>query len=381
MDISATKIQLRDIVCPNDIFYKFTQNDSVLRDGIHCGSESSLEYYSEIPLDVYDRNEAMKILTINTDSATMSEKNILVDTRDNTPARDEWGRSRQPNKAVLPPPYYYLGEPCSNNALYATFEIPEQVRVGDAFDAVLTYNWKIPNPNWGVMSEDDRKTMQSLRDEYIPLAETEEMAGNNHTTFTEQELDDLDDQLDAMLEQMEEILDKYGLDGHDFNIYGYQIAEYYPECKEPTLSIAFSEELEILSAGFEISGSQDVRKIVKYRGEKTLSFSNDQPQTSIVTLIANEPTFHLVSSLNINTAGHEENFIFSVNDDTVTFARGYPDYLERLSFTPQIDKFGNKIPSHERGGGGYSIDSVLFEYSKLHNLGANETRQIQSSQK
>ncbi len=382
VDLLTTKVQLQDVVCSGGIFYKFTQSEWGGH-GMQCGSESTLEYNSERSreVEVYDRNEAIKALTINTDSVAMSEKNIFFDTRDND-YDDGWFPSRQSahkDKAVLPPPYHYLGEPCSNDALYATFEAPEQVNVGDAFDVVLTYSWTVPNPNWDVMSEDDKKTMQNLRDEYLPLVEAEEMAnsGGGHATLTEPELDDLGAQMDALLDRMAKILDKYGLEDHDSNIYGYQITEYYPECKEPILNIAFPEELEILSDGFEISGSPDQHKIVNYRGEKTLSFSNDQPQTYILTMIANEPTFHLVNSLRINAAGYGANFVFSVNNGTVTFTHNYPDYLERLAHTPQIDKFGNKIPRHEQSGGGYSLNSVLFEYSQLHGLSVDKTRQLQ----
>ena len=380
VDISTTKVQLRDVVCADDIFFKFTQEDWKSHGGIRCGSESVLEYYSGISMNVYDRNEAMKILTVNTDSATMSEENIFVDTRNIDSPYNKLGLRSPVNEkdAILSPPYYYPGQHCSNNALYATFKVPEQVNLGEAFDIILTYNWKLPNPNWDMMSERDKKTMQNLRDTYLPLAKVEEMANNSQKTLTEEELDDLDEQMDAVHEQMEEILDEYEMDDSDFNIYGYQITEYYPECGEPILSITFPEEIEILSDGFEITGSQGKHKLVEYLGEKILSFSNEQPQTSTVTLIVNEHTFNLVNSLNIDVAGHRENFVFSVDDDIVTFAHN-PDYLERLSFIPQIDKFGNKIPRHEQsdGGGGYSLDSVLNEYYQLHDMSIEEAKQLQ----
>ena len=379
VDISTTKVQLRDVICPDDIFYKFTQEDWKSHGGIRCGSESTLEYYSGISLDAYDRDEAMKILTVNTNSETMSEESIFVDSRNIENLHNEWnfGTSVNEEDAILPPPYHYPGQHCSNNALYATFEVPEQVKVGETFDVILTYNWKMPNSNWDVMSEKDKNTMQNLRDEYIPLAKVEEMVKNNQKTLTEKELDDLDDQMDGIHDQMEEILDEYDLDDSDFNIYGYQIAEYYPECDDPLLSFTFPEEMEILSDEFEITSSQGKHKLVEYLGQKILSFSNDHPRTSIVTMIVNEPTFNLVNYLNIDTAGHRKNFVFSVDNDTVTFAHN-PDYLERLSFTPNIDKFGNKIPRHEQNSGnGYSLDIVLYEYYQLHDMSNEEAQQLQ----
>ena len=373
-DMLTTRVQLQDVMCQNGIFYKFAPDDSPGWDGIHCGSESVLEYYADQSrsLEVYERNKAIRLLTINTGSAPMSDKSIFRDTLERD-LKDEWFPSRlltHKDKALLPSPYHYLGESCSNNALYATFEVPEQVKVGDAFDIVLRYSWKVPNPNWDVMSKDDKETMQNLRDKYLPLLGA---ANGDHSTLAGAESEDRD----AMLDQMVEILNKYGLDGSDSNMYGYQITEYYPECDAPVLSVEFLEELEILSDGFEITGSPDKHKVVHYHGKKAISFGNDQPHTSILTAVIREPTFHLVNLLRIWVAGHGGFFAFSVTNDTATFNHYSPDSLERLPFTPQIDKFGNAIPLHERGDTPYRLDNVLVEYSRLDIMSIDEARQLQ----
>ncbi len=378
VDMLTTRVQLQDIMCQNGTFYKFTPSDAVrarfasVPEEIRCGSESTLEYHSGLTFDVYDRNEALKMLTINTGSALVSDKSIFYDTLERD-LNDEWFPSRlltHKDKAVLPPPYHYLGEPCSNNALYATFEVPEQVKVGDAFDIVLTYSWKVPNSNWDVMSEDDKETMQNLRDRHLPpLGDT----NGDHSTPVGTESEDLD----AVLDQMVEILDKYGLDGSDSSMYGYQITEYYPECDAPMMSIEFPEELEILSDGFEITGSPDKHKVVHYQGEKAIFFGNDQPHTSILTAVVSEPTFHLVNPVFIWVAGYGGFFAFSVTNDTATFDYYRPDSWERLDFTPQIDKFGNTIPLSERGDTHYLLDNVLVEYTRLDIMSTGEARQLQ----
>ena len=101
--------------------------------------------------------------------------------------------------------------------------------------------------------------------------------------------------------------------------------EYYPECDAPILSVEFPEELEMLSDGFEITGSPDKHKVVHQRGKKTISFGSDHPYTSILTMVVNEPAFHLVNLLRIGVAGHGGFFAFSVTNDTATFNHGYPD--------------------------------------------------------
>ncbi len=242
--------------------------------------------------------------------------------------------------------------------------------MGDPFDIVLTYSWKVPNPNWDVMSEDDKRTMQNLRDEYLPPLGD---ANGDHSTLIGAESADLD----AILDQMVEILDKYGLDNSDSNMYGYQITEYYPECDAPIMSVEFPEELEILSDGFEITGSPDKHKVVHYRGEKTISFGNDQPHTSILTAVVNEPTFHLVNPVRIWVAGYGGFFAFSVTNDTATFDHYRPDSLERLSFTPQIDKFGNTLSLPEQGDTPYNLNNVLIEYYRLDAMSIEEARQLQ----
>ena len=377
VDMLTTKVQLQDIACRNGIFYKFTPGDSVTSGGMHCGSESTLEYYADQsrPFEAYERDEAIRLLTVNTDSSPMSGKSIFYDTLENA-LNDEWFPSRlltHKDKVTLPPPYHYLGEPCSNDALYATFEVPRQVPVGGAFDIVLTYSWKVPNPNWDVMSGDDRGTMQNLRDKYLPPAES---VNGDRAALTGVKLGDPDN-LDMILDQMVEILNKYGLDDSNSNLYGYQVVEYYPECDAPILSVEFPEELKMLSDGFEITGSPDKHKVAHQHGKQTISFGNDHPHTSIITMSVNEPTFHLVNLLRIGIAGHGGFFAFSVTNDTATFNHNYPDSLERLRFIPQIDKFGNILPLHEQDDTPYYLDNVLSWPHRPNSMSVEDARQLQ----
>jgi len=364
VDISTTKVQLRDIICNEDMFYKATQR----RGGIECGAEHTLE-----------------------GSNGLSEKTILVDTRE------------APRHSILTDPPY-PDQRC--HALYATFEIPEQVKIGKEFDVVLTYNWRLSNPHWDAMSESDKNTMRQLRDEYVPLAETiERIIHNPATTITEKEFDDLDDQTDTLFDQMEEIMERYlpdadldkdlirqigthktvhqyDLSNADLNLYEYYIKNHDPECEEPAISITFPEEVEILSDGFSVDSRSDKHKVVWHSGEKTTSFSNDDyPQTSVIKLIVNEPAFHLVNSLNIDVVGKTAEFFFVTTDDVAAFSKNYPESWAgiRLGAAGLIDKFGNRFPLHEQGGRSSYVfyDGVLPEYGRLHNMTLEEQHKLQ----
>lgn len=133
----------------------------------------------------------------------------------------------------------------------------------------------------------------------------------------------------------------------------------------------------MLSDGFEITGSPDKHKVAHQRGKKTISFGNDHPYTSILTMVVNEPAFHLVNLLRIGVAGHGGFFAFSVTNDTATFNHGYPDYLERLYFPPQVDKFGNIMPLHEQGDTPYHLDNMLSGSNRPDSMSIEEARQLQ----
>ena len=104
------------------------------------------------------------------------------------------------------------------------------------------------------------------------------------------------------------------------------MVEYYPECDAPILSVEFPEELEMLSDGFEITGSPDKHKAAYQRGKKkTITFGNYHTHTSILTMVVNEPAFHMANLLRIGVAGHGGFFAFSVTTYTATLNHGYPD--------------------------------------------------------
>ena len=382
VDMSTTKVQLRDVVCSNNIFYKFLKTDITSSKGIYCGSESSLEYYSAIPLVVYDRDAVMQVLTINSGPADASRGSIIAETSNVLQAHHKLQSSRELGhdlRIVVPPPYNFAGAECSNNALYASFEVPMHAKIGEAFEVALTYGWRLANPLWEVLSDDDRGAMLEMHLELIPLLQTWHLNDENPDTLTGGQLHDLEDRLDSVENRMSDILDKYEIQDTDVNAIGYGVALYYPECSDPVLDIAFPEEVGMLSEGFEITGKESGRKIVTYSGEKILPFSNDGPQTLAVRMVVNEPAFDLVSLLKIDVAGHKKIFAFSTDGTgAVTFANAYPDYLERLAFVPEIDKFGNKIPPHkQQNGGGSSFDSVLYEFARLNDMSLEDINSLQ----